>query len=207
MTRVAGIVLAGGESSRMGSPKAWLPFGGETLLTRVVRLVARSADPVIVVGAPGQDLPQLPPGVRVVRDAPGGQGPLGGFAAGLSALADSVEFAYLTCTDAPFLADGWIVELARRINGNDLAIVRADGRLQPLAALYRVGPTKRVVRDRLDSGRARLSDLSIDLEAVLIEGFEMTTIDPLLHTTQNLNTPGDYRLAVERSRSDGPSRS
>ena len=74
--RTGGIVLCGGQSRRMGRPKAWLPFGPERLLQRVVRLVSTAADPVAVVAAPGQDLPELPRSVVVARDPVSGRGPL-----------------------------------------------------------------------------------------------------------------------------------
>ena len=47
------VVLCGGRSSRMGRPKAWLPFGDEVLLQRVVRRIAEAAWPIAVVAAPG----------------------------------------------------------------------------------------------------------------------------------------------------------
>ena len=40
MVTVGGIVLCGGQSQRMGQPKAWLPFGGELMLPRIVRPIA-----------------------------------------------------------------------------------------------------------------------------------------------------------------------
>src|SRR5215213_7709623 len=68
MAEAAGIVLAGGRSSRMGTPKAALEWHGSTLLRRVVGVVARSVDgPVVVVRAPGQQLPALPGGVGSSR--------------------------------------------------------------------------------------------------------------------------------------------
>ena len=83
----AGIVLAGGRSSRMGTPKAWLDWHGTTLLRRACGIVARgAAGPVVVVRAPGQELPPLPAGVRVVEDAREGRGPLQGILAGLEAV-------------------------------------------------------------------------------------------------------------------------
>src|ERR671910_436371 len=73
----AGIVLAGGRSRRVGTPKAWLDWHGSTLLRRACGIVARgTSGPVLVVRAPGQELPPLPDGVRVVEDAREGQGPL-----------------------------------------------------------------------------------------------------------------------------------
>ena len=81
MTRTAGVVLCGGQSSRMGRPKAWLPFGGEVMLVRVVRLLGEVVSPLVVVAAPGQDVPALPADVAVVRDPERGRGPLQGLAA------------------------------------------------------------------------------------------------------------------------------
>ena len=60
-------MLAGGRSTRMGRPKANLEWHGSTLLHRVTGIVGRAVDgPVVVVRAPDQELPELPPGVRVV---------------------------------------------------------------------------------------------------------------------------------------------
>ena len=57
---VGGIVLCGGQSSRMGRPKALLPFGPEVMLERVVRILSAVARPIVVVAAPDQELPPLP---------------------------------------------------------------------------------------------------------------------------------------------------
>src|SRR5262249_28004534 len=131
------IVLCGGHSRRMGRPKAWLPFGPELMLQRVVRLVGEAAGPVVVVAAPGQDLPALPDGVAVVRDPISDRGPLQGLAAGLAALPESVELAYTTATDVPFLRPAWVARLVELIGDRDLAIPEIGGFLHPLAALYR----------------------------------------------------------------------
>src|SRR5262245_60341239 len=103
VTRVAGVVLCGGQSSRMGRPKAWLPFGGELMLPRVVRLLGEAVRPVVVVAAPGQDVPPLPPEIAVVRDEERGRGPLQGLAAGLDALTGQADAVYLSSCDVPFL--------------------------------------------------------------------------------------------------------
>ena len=104
MAQVAGIVLAGGRSSRMGTPKAALEWHGSTLLRRVVGVVGRAVDgPVVVVRAPGQVLPELPDGVELVEDAREGRGPLQGLAAGLAAVRDRAPLAYASSTDVPLL--------------------------------------------------------------------------------------------------------
>jgi len=65
---IGGVVLCGGKSTRMGSPKALLPFGPETMLQRVVRLLGTVVSPIVVVAATGQDLPPLPASVILTRD-------------------------------------------------------------------------------------------------------------------------------------------
>ncbi len=75
----------------MGSPKALLPFGPETMLQRVVRLLSGVVSPIVAVAAPGQDLPALPADVIITRDEREGLGPLEGLRAGLSALPADVE--------------------------------------------------------------------------------------------------------------------
>src|SRR4029077_1739846 len=93
---VAGIVLCGGMSKRMGRPKAWLPFAGELMLPRVVRLLGKVVEPIVVVAAPDQDVPPLPADVAIVRDAEKGRGPLQGLLAGLNSLQCKADAAYLS---------------------------------------------------------------------------------------------------------------
>src|SRR5690349_10632323 len=105
----AAIVLAGGRSSRMGTPKAALDWHGSTLLRRVTGIVDRAvAGPVVVVSAPGQTLPELHPSVEVVEDAREGRGPLQGLAAGLAAIDDRAEAAYVSSTDVPLLHPAFV---------------------------------------------------------------------------------------------------
>ena len=85
MPGFATIVLAGGASSRMGRPKALLPFGSESLVERVVRRMAAVSDEVIVVSGPHLGLPPLAAGVRVVEDEEPLEGPLSGIRYGLRA--------------------------------------------------------------------------------------------------------------------------
>src|SRR3954470_24221016 len=117
------VILCGGRSRRMGVAKATLPFGPEALLQRVVRLAGEACGPIVVVAAAGQDLPALPEGVVVVRDAVADLGPLPGLAAGLAALSGSVKLAYASATDAPFLRPAWIGHLAGLIGDHDAAVV------------------------------------------------------------------------------------
>src|SRR6266571_2105340 len=140
MAGAAGIVLAGGRSSRMGTPKAALEWHGSTLLWRTAGILARATGgPVVVVRAPGQELPALPPGTEVVPDPREGLGPLQGIAAGLAALSGRAEAAFVSSTDLPFLHPAFVRRVLRATaDGADVGLPVARGYQQPLAAAYRV---------------------------------------------------------------------
>src|SRR4030095_9801270 len=89
--KTGAVVLCGGKSTRMGSSKALLPFGPETMLQRVVRLLADVVSPIVVVAAVDQPLPMLPPEVIITRDELEGRGPLEGLRAGVKALPTDTE--------------------------------------------------------------------------------------------------------------------
>src|SRR4051794_24121870 len=135
--RVGGVVLCGGQSSRMGRPKAWLPFGDELMLPRVVRLLSEVVSDVVVVAAPEQEVPALPDGVAVVRDPERGRGPLQGLAAGLGALRGA-EAAYASSCDVPFLSPAFVRRMIELLGDHVIAVPDVGGYRHPLAAVYRV---------------------------------------------------------------------
>jgi molybdenum cofactor guanylyltransferase len=205
MADAAGIVLAGGRSSRMGSPKAALEWHGSTLLRRVIGIVARGVDgPVVVVRAPGQDLPDLPDGVEVVDDAREGRGPLQGLAAGLAAVRDAAPVAYASSTDVPLLHPRFVRRVVAAVGDDvDVALPHVGGYPQPLAAAYRTALVDTVERliaeDRMrpaflfEACRVRRLD-----QAALLEDPALAALDPALESVLNLNEPGDYEAARGR---------
>src|SRR5262245_19350425 len=129
---VGGIVLCGGQSKRMGQPKAWLPFAGEVMLPRVVRLLGQAVRPIVAVAAPGQAVPPLPAEVAVVRDEREGRGPLQGLAAGLEALRGRVEAAYLSSCDVPFLRPAFVRRLIELLGDHAICVPRVGAYHHPL---------------------------------------------------------------------------
>jgi molybdopterin-guanine dinucleotide biosynthesis protein A len=205
MATAAGIVLAGGRSSRMGTPKAALEWHGSTLLRRITGLVARGVDgPVVVVRAPGQALPQLPGSVEVVEDAREGRGPLQGLAAGLAALDDRAEAAFASSTDAPLLHPAFIRRVVGAMGDDvDVVLPRAGGFPHPLAAAYRTALLPLVER-LLEADRLRPAFLfeecrvlRLDEDALLGDP-ALAAADPALDSVLNLNEPADYELARAR---------
>src|SRR6188474_1266460 len=122
MSNAGGIVLCGGKSTRMGTSKALLPFGSETMLQRVVRILSDVVSPIVAVAAVDQELPELPAEVTVARDANEGRGPLEGLRAGLKALPAGVDTAYVTSCDVPLLVPGFVSQMLELANGYDIAV-------------------------------------------------------------------------------------
>jgi molybdopterin-guanine dinucleotide biosynthesis protein A len=192
---VAGIVLCGGQSKRMGRPKAWLPFDGEIMLPRVVRLLGEVVNPVVVVAAPEQDVPPLPAGVRVVRDGERDRGPLQGLAAGLSSLEGATDCVYLTSCDVPFLQPAFIRRLVQLLDEHHICVPRVGEFHHPLAAVYRLDVLP-VVNRLLAEDRLRPFFLFQQVPTRVVEAAELSDVDPTFQTLRNLNTPEDYEAAL-----------
>jgi molybdopterin-guanine dinucleotide biosynthesis protein A len=205
MAHAAGIVLAGGRSSRMGRPKAALEWHGSTLLRRICGIVGRAVDgPVVVVRAPGQDLPALPDGVEVVEDAREGRGPLQGIAAGLQAVRDDAEIAYVSSTDVPLLHPRFVSRILAALDDEtDVVLPEVGGHRHPLAAAYRTALADEVARllaeDRMKPAflfeAARVKRLDAD---ALLADPALAALDPALDSVLNLNEPSDYEAARAR---------
>ena len=195
MQRVGGIVLCGGRSSRMGRPKAWLPFGGELMLPRVVRVLGEVVAPVVVVAAPGQDVPPLPPGVEIVRDPEEGRGPLQGLAAGLEALRGRVDAAYLSSCDVPFLQPAFVRRIVELLGDHSVCVPNVDGYFHPLAAVYRVEVAPVAAR-LLAENRPRPVFLFDAVPTRVVRPEELADVDPTFQSLRNLNAPEDYDAAL-----------
>jgi molybdopterin-guanine dinucleotide biosynthesis protein A len=196
----------------MGTPKAALEWHGSTLLYRTAGILARAAGgPVVVVRAPGQALPPLPPGTEVVEDPAEGLGPVQGIAAGLAALCGRAEAAFVASTDLPFLHPAFVRRVLRAVYEGpgaglpvaDVALPVARGYPQPLAAAYRTGlaqaATRLAAQRRLrpaflfeECTVTRLDEAALRADPVL------AALDPGLDSVVNVNSPDDYQAARAR---------
>ena len=153
---VGGIVLCGGRSERMGCSKTLLPFGPEVMLQRVVRLLGEAVRPVVVVAAPGQDLPELPSPVRVVRDRAEGCGPLEGLYCGLRSCEREVEAAFVSGCDTPLLKPAFVRRMIEQLGDFDVVVPREGRYPHPLAGVYRTCLAA-TIGDLLDQQQYRIA--------------------------------------------------
>ena len=127
MRQVAGVLLTGGASTRMGTDKARLVLNGETLAARAARVLTAACDPVIEVG-PGVS------GLPAIQEDPPGAGPLVALLAGVGALGNPRVVVLLAC-DLPFV-EAPLLQLLVEWPGNGTVIPAVDGRAQYACARY-----------------------------------------------------------------------
>lgn len=175
------LVLAGGNSRRMGRSKAWLEVGDTFLLRHVVDQLAPAFAEVMVAFAEPEQLEQPVP-YRVVFDRKHSAGPLAGLEAGLLAARNDVTFA-VAC-DMPYVTlevAHMAIAAARRC---DAALPRIDGRPEPLCGAYKRSALP-FITGALNTGRLKAADIANDLDVTWLEG-----LDPELF--RSLNTPEDF---------------
>ncbi len=191
--KIAGVVLAGGQSSRMGAEKAFVILAGRPLIAHVLERfgpqVARAylnakedADRFRAFGRP------------VVVDPPGrrGAGPLAGISAALR-IASAQGFAWLASApcDAPFLPLDLVARLSARIaEGAPAAVAVSSRGLEPMCALWPAGAVERV-EAALAAGRASPRSVLTEMGAVPVLFEAEAGQDPFA----NLNSPADLAAA------------
>jgi molybdopterin-guanine dinucleotide biosynthesis protein A len=186
------ILLAGGQSTRMGAPKARLAFDGQLLLPLLVSRMRRLVRERVVVAGPVQCLPGTP--APVLRDDDPGQGPLAGLVVGLREIRQPLAF--VASCDLPFLNPALAAYLLDQAEGYDMVVPEWEGRLHPLHAVYRTS-LQPMLAERLRAGQRRLMDLLECVRVRRVSEAEVRDIDPDGLSLMNLNTPEDYQRALE----------
>ena len=186
------LVLAGGDSRRMGRPKPWIEVGDTVLLRYVVERLAPAFSEVVVSFGEPEQMEQLVP-YRVVFDRKRAAGPLAGLEAGLLAARHEVMFA-VAC-DMPYVTQD-VAEMAVAAARNcDAAIPRHDGLFEPVCGAYRKTALPTIVGS-LDAGNHVAHDVVEYMDVTWLEG-----LDPAQF--ESLNTPADlerFRVALSAQR-------
>ena len=197
----------------MGTAKAALEWHGSTLLRHVTGVVARAVEgPVIVVRAPGQELPELDPKVELADDLEEGLGPMQGLAVGLAAAAEHSETAFVCSTDLPFLHASFVRAVLRGFEPDpvspvaerpDVVLPFVRGYRQPMAAGYRTDLAARITK-LIEADRLRPAHLFEECavrqldDAQLLSDARLADADPDLDSVVNVNLPEEYREARAR---------
>ena len=198
---ITAVILAGGQSRRLGRDKAVEPFAGEPLIRRVIRRASEavSAHHVVVVVADQDRAAELPldddhlVAVDVFPDC----GSLGGIYTGLNA--SPTQWSLVTACDMPFLSAPLLSHLASLRDGFDAVVPVVDGRPEPTHALY----TRRClppIEARLRAGQLKISGFFDDVAVRYVPENDIRDFDPDLLSFFNINRPEDLARAMELAR-------
>ena len=160
-------------------------------------IVSEVCQPVVVVAAGDQALPELANDVRVVRDSQPNRGPLQGLRDGLHALPQGAEAAFVTGCDTPLLKARVISHIAAQLGEHDIAAPLVDATYHPLTAVYRV-TVRTEAEALLEQGRHSLHALLDACATTAIAAENLRQADPELKSLLNCNRPREYQ-AVLRS--------
>jgi FdhD protein len=186
---VAGVILAGGESRRMGRNKALLEVNGERMIETAYRRMAELFDEVLLVTNTPESYDFIP--CRKIADIHPGMGPLAGIHAALTN--STAERAFVTACDMPGLNPRLIRELCSIQGGGDVVIPETPGGLEPLHAVYAKSCLPKMEKMLLAGERRILS--FFDLAQVrLVPRGRIAALDPDYASFRNINTQEDYRL-------------
>jgi molybdopterin-guanine dinucleotide biosynthesis protein A len=191
MHSIAGFILAGGQSRRMGTDKSQLLIDGQTFVERIANELARVTTDISVVGA------HAPNQLGAVADVYPEWGALGGVHAALSAC--SSEWALIVACDFPFVTASLFTLLGSMREGFEaVAPVQEDGIAQPLCALYRVNRCLGRAQELIETGERKPIALlqSVRTRWVLFD--EIASLAGAAQFFDNINTPQDYERFVKK---------
>ncbi len=201
MYSAAGIILAGGQSRRMGRDKALLPLPGAPSTPFVAHLAALLSElcceVVLVTRDASQTLtyvPYLSPSVRLVSDQVPAVGPLMGLASGLRAIQSS--HALVTAVDMPFLQPALVTFLLSQPLDDHLLVPLVNDIPQVLLSVYPRSILP-LVEARLLEGRRDPRSLLELARVRSIEEALLRAVDPDLRSFLNINTPGELAQTCE----------
>lgn len=184
---ITGVILAGGESRRMGSDKSLLPFFGARFIDHVYRTMAELFEEVIIVTNSPDLYAELP--CSKVPDIYYAQGSLAGIHSAVCHASNDRVF--VAACDMPFLSPAVVRSLCERAGQADVIIPVHEGGAEPLHALY----SKRCIapmEDALDCGQKRIVSFFPRVDVCEINTAEWHALDPESLSLRNINTPEEY---------------
>ncbi len=187
------IIMAGGQSQRMGCDKAMLVVGEDTLLQRVVSVVQPMFSRLMVSVRQHRSDIDLPQVCDVFPDS----GPLAGICAGLEQ--SGTPWIFAVATDMPFLQPVLIDFLARQRASHQAVVPVVGGHVQPLAAFYSVSALPVMQKILMGSGRRSIRSALEQLNVLYIAESELLAADPDLRSFVDLDTPQDLAVLQQRA--------
>jgi len=185
---MTGIILSGGENSRMGTNKAFLVINGERLIDRTVRIFKDIFREVILVT--NSPLDYLDLDVTLVTDIYPGKKALGGIYTGL--FYAGYPHAFVAACDMPFLSQAFIHDMVERVNGYDIVVPETTEGLQPLHAIYAKSCLPNMKR-LISQDKLKITGFYKGLKCLTISDTQIKSFDPEARMFINVNTHEDLQ--------------
>ncbi len=182
------IILAGGESHRMGQAKPLLPTPAGTLLDHLYHRLQPLFSETLIVGR--FQMP-VPVGARFVTDRYSARSPLVGIEAGLTAAVH--DLCFVIACDMPFAVPGLVRHLLSCGVNADAVVPVVRGYDEPLFAVYRKRALP-VIQAAIEEGVLKVSAIYPKLHVKRIKEDELRNFDQALSSFINLNTPRDLLM-------------
>ena len=190
---VTGVLLAGGNSRRMGRNKALMPLVGHRLVDRVLAVLRGIFDDLLMVTNSPDLYADL--GVRMVPDLVAGKGALGGIHSAIHHAA--TPHCLVVACDMPFLNAAVLRYLVEQRAGYDVVVPSVHGRPQPLHAVYGKACLQPIAR-RLETDRLHVVGFFPQVRVREVTAEELADFDPEGLSFRNLNTPEEFADAARR---------
>lgn len=187
---IAGAVLVGGKSRRMGRDKAFLPVAGAAMVERVARALAEAVGRVVLVGGEPERFHDL--GLPTVPDLRPGSS-LGGIYTAL--VACGTPYVLVAPCDLPFPSASLFRLLASLREGYDVVVPRRESGFEPVCGVY-AARCADAIAAQLDKGNFRISDLYPSLSVRYVTAEELAAVDPRGLGLRNVNTPQEFAAAL-----------
>ena len=191
ISQLDAIVLAGGDSRRMGTTKATLPFGDTSLVDAAVAALRPVFRKVLVVTRDKDSLAGID--AEVLEDEWPLRGPLVGLVRGLAH--SDADWCFVAACDMPFLQVAVIKEIAKRLTGCDAVIPEYDGRLQTLHAFYSRACLS-VAQGLLEEGTTSMRALVSSCRVTKFSQDDFAHIPDGLRSFRDVDTAEEYRAAL-----------
>jgi molybdenum cofactor guanylyltransferase len=189
------VILAGGDSKRMGRPKPLLELGGVTLIERMVNRLRPSFEEITIVADQRELFDGLP--VRLIGDLLAGpsKSPLRGIHAGLSA--SDLPYQFCVACDMPFINMPLVEYMAGFAGDYDVVVPRVGDYYQPLHGFYNRSCLE-LIRLQVEQEQLKTTAFYDRLKVRYIGLSEITRFDPDQESFFNINTWADYEEALRK---------
>jgi len=198
---LTGVVLSGGEGSRMGRDKGLVNLRGDPMVSYVIDSMLGIVNEIVISVAKGQassydEYAEI--GFEVVEDRTSGIGPIEGILCALRAARG--DYVLVSPCDTPFLKPGICELLLSRVSGKDAAVPVIKDKFEPVHGAFKRDVATKAFEEVLSGGQRKPSEAYRKLKVEFVDETALRMIDPDLESFWNINTPDELRLAEKKLR-------